>query len=90
MSWQPPPVRVLSEHFARTVALEANKPPTKAGKKLSIMGFRTLKNKAGEKTGYVAPPLTEYISKTYRPQTLHATFCGRLVFVMYSVSGGAT
>jgi hypothetical protein len=32
--------------------LEANKPPTRAGKKLSIMGFRTLPDGS-----YRAPPL---------------------------------
>src|SRR4029077_5689353 len=34
--------REIPHHFERTVALEANKPLTAHGKKLSIMGFRTL------------------------------------------------
>lgn len=68
--------RELPEHFARTVALEANKPPTKAGKKLSIMGFRTLKNKAKEVTGYRAPPLPVFISQPYRPKKVPCLVCG--------------
>jgi 8-oxo-dGTP pyrophosphatase MutT (NUDIX family) len=69
--------RELPEHFARTVALEANKPPTiKNKKKLSIMGYRTLKDAAGNVKGYVAPPLPEYIAKPYKPQKTPCEVCG--------------
>lgn len=63
--------RELPGHFARTVALEANKPETKAGKKLSIMGYETLPGGA-----YRAPPLPEYIAKPYRPRKMPCPVCG--------------
>ncbi len=68
--------RELPEHFAATVELEAAKPPTSAGKKLSIMGYRTKKNRLGEVTGYSAPPLPEYIGRPYKPKTTPCGVCG--------------
>jgi hypothetical protein len=62
----------LPEEFERTAALEANKPPTEAGKKLSIMGYRTLPNGT-----YRAPPLAAYIQKPYRPRRMPCAVCGR-------------
>ncbi len=64
--------RELPRDFARTAALEANKPPTKAGKKLSIMGFRTLPDGS-----YRAPPLAVYIETPYRPRRMPCPVCGR-------------
>lgn len=59
----------LPAQWDRVVALEANKPMTKAtekkmSKKLSIKGFRTLKDKkTGLETGYKHTPLPVYIAK---------------------------
>lgn len=53
-------------HFGMTVELEARKPPTAAGKKLSIMDYRTLKDREGNVTGYRAPMLPEFIAKPYK------------------------
>jgi hypothetical protein len=66
----------LPEVFARTAALETNKPLTKKGKKLSIMGYRTLKDKDGNETGYKAPPLAEFIKGTYKAQPKPCAVCG--------------
>lgn len=68
--------RELPAEFAAAVELEAAKPPTSNGKKLSIMGYRTTKNKLGEVTGYVAPPLPEYIAKPYTPKPMPCGVCG--------------
>jgi hypothetical protein len=62
----------LPDEFARTAALEANKPPTEAGKKLSIMGYRTLPDGS-----FQAPPLAEYIQKPYKPRKVPCAVCGR-------------
>lgn len=62
----------LPEEFARTAALEANKPPTEAGKKLSIMGYRTLPDGS-----YRAPPLAVFIQKPYKPRRMPCSVCGR-------------
>lgn len=51
----------LPDQFAQVAALEAAKPPTKAGHKLSIMGYKTTRNAAGEITAVRAPPLPEYV-----------------------------
>jgi hypothetical protein len=63
--------RELPAHFARTVAMEANKPPTMAGKKLSIAGYETLPN--GD---YRAPPLPEFIAQPYKPKKMPCGVCG--------------
>jgi len=52
--------------------LEANKPPTEAGKKLSIMGYRTLPDGS-----YRAPPLAVFIQKPYKPRRVPCGVCGR-------------
>jgi hypothetical protein len=62
--------------FARTVALEANKPPTSSGKKLSIMGYRAVKDRAGNKVGYKAPPLPQWIEGGYRGKRKPCEICG--------------
>jgi hypothetical protein len=63
--------RELPAHFARTVRLEAEKPPTSSGKKLSIMGYRS--NPDGS---YRAPPLPIFIEGTYRPKKMPCPVCG--------------
>jgi hypothetical protein len=68
--------REQPEVFARVAKLEAEKPPTKRGIKLSIMGFRSLKDRDGQVTGYRAPMLPEYIQGTYRPQAKPCAVCG--------------
>lgn len=60
--------RELPDQFALTAELEARKGPTKAGKKLSIMGYRTLRDAEGDVAGYRAPPLRTYIQGTPRPK----------------------
>jgi hypothetical protein len=66
--------RELPRHFERTVLLEANKPATAQGKKLSIMGFRTLPDGT-----YRAPPLPMYVAQTYRPRRMPCLVCGAAV-----------
>lgn len=68
--------RELPATFAAVAKLEADKPPTKSGKKLSIMGYRGLKDKQGNSIGYKAPPLPEYVQGTYRPKTIPCKVCG--------------
>jgi hypothetical protein len=76
----------LPEQWERVVALEANKPMTKAtekkmSKKLSIKGFRTLKDKkTGKEIGYRHTPLPVYIQKPEKsaPQKLCGV-CGAQV-----------
>jgi hypothetical protein len=63
--------RELPDDFERTVALEANKPVTGQGKKLSIMGYRTRKDGS-----YRAPPLPVYIARPYRPRRMACLVCG--------------
>lgn len=68
--------RELPGEFARTVQLEAQKPITGNGKKLSIMGYRTLKDKNGVPTGeYKAPPLPQFIQGTYKAQQKLCPVC---------------
>lgn len=58
--------RELPGEFARTVKLEADKPPTaKNNVKLSIMGFSSKKNADGTKT-YKPTPLPLYVEKPGR------------------------
>jgi len=68
--------RELPERFAEVAELEASKPPTKGGKKLSIMGYRTLRDHDGTVTGYRAPPLPQFIEGTYRPRPNPCGVCG--------------
>lgn len=70
--------RELPKTFDKIAKLEADKPPTaKNGKKLSIMGYRTLKDKDGNPTGeYRAPPLHEFTNGIYRPKKIPCTVCG--------------
>lgn len=68
--------RDIPRDFAQSVALEASKPPTSSGKKLSIMGFRTLKDRDGTAIGYKANPLPVYIQGTPRPRVQPCTVCG--------------
>lgn len=68
--------RELPATFAQVAELEAKKPPTSSGKKLSIMGYRTLKNKDGSFKGYRAPPLAQFIEGTYRPRPNPCGVCG--------------
>lgn len=67
--------RELPEAFARVVDLEARKPPTSAGHKLSIMGYKTARN-AGEVVGVRAPPLPEYIKGRPQARRRPCTVCG--------------
>jgi len=69
--------RELPESFARTVALEANKPPTaKNGAKLSIKNFRSYKRPDGTKV-YVDTPLPTYIAQAeQRTPPRPCTVCG--------------
>lgn len=69
--------RDLPNRFAQVAQLEADKPPTKKGKKLSIMGYRTLKDAAGVAVGYKAPPLATFIQGTYRPKKQACAVCGQ-------------
>lgn len=62
--------------FAQVAELEARKPPTKTGKKLSIMGYRTLKDRDGNVTGYRAPALPVFVEGNYRPKQKICTVCG--------------
>lgn len=71
--------RELPEQFAKIVQLEADKPLTKKGKKLSIMGYRTLKDRDGNPTGeYRAPPLPVFIQGTYTPKVKTCSVCGEV------------
>jgi hypothetical protein len=63
--------RELPAHFTRTVRLEADKPVTSTGKKLSIMGYRT--NPDGS---YRATPLPMFIQGTYKPRRMPCPVCG--------------
>ena len=69
--------RELPETFDRVVDLEARKPPTaKNGRKLSIMGYRTIKDAAGNVVEVKAPPLPRFIQGTYRPIARTCDVCG--------------
>lgn len=61
----------LPKQFTRVERMEAAKPPTKAGKKLSIMGYRTLPDGT-----YRAPPIREFIKGSYTPKKRPCTVCG--------------
>lgn len=68
--------RELPEQFDQVAQLEADKPLTGNGKKLSIMGYRTLKDRDGNPTGeYRAPPLPEFIRGTYKPKARICEVC---------------
>lgn len=69
--------RELPDDFERIVRLEADKPPTSRGKKLSIMGYRTLYDRNGDQAGYRAPPLPAFIRGTYRQKLNLCTICGQ-------------
>ncbi|RTL28024.1 MAG: hypothetical protein EKK55_05215 [Rhodocyclaceae bacterium] len=64
--------RELPARFASASALEAAKPPTSRGKKLSIMGYRTRPDGS-----YRAPPLPVFIEGRYRPRAQACGVCGR-------------
>lgn len=68
--------RELPDVFARVAQLEARKPPTRSGVRLSIMGFRTLRDDAGRIVGHRAPPLPEFIRTPYRPRARPCDVCG--------------
>jgi len=53
--------RELPEQFAEVAELEARKPPTEAGFKLSIMGFNIKRDTEGNVLKVRAPPLPVYI-----------------------------
>lgn len=67
--------RELPAWFALTEKLESDKPLTKNGRKLSIMGYRTIK-KNGAIVAVKAPPLREFIRGTYRPLKKICPVCG--------------
>lgn len=66
----------LPADFAKVVQLEADKPPTSTGKKLSIMGYRTIKDGEGNYLRHVAPALPVYIAKPYTPKRQLCAICG--------------
>lgn len=68
--------RELPARFEQAVVLEADKPPTKSGKKLSIMGYRSEKVD-GVVVSYKAPPLPVFIETRYRPKKIPCLVCGR-------------
>lgn len=68
--------RELPETFAEVVELEAVKPPTSNGAKLSIKNFRTVKHADGSKT-YKATMLPKLVQGVYRPRPVLCTVCGR-------------
>ena len=79
--------RELPATFATIAKLEADKPLTGPGKKLSIMGFRTFKNGAPKRTkltilrdhagvAYSAPPVTEFVKGDYKPEGEPCAVCG--------------
>lgn len=68
--------RELPQTFAQIVELEAVKPPTSNGAKLSIKDFRTTTHADGSKT-YRAKMLPELIKGVYRPRPAVCSVCGR-------------
>jgi hypothetical protein len=63
--------------FAKVVQLEADKPPTAKNKiKLSIMGFRTIKNDDGSVRERKAPMLPVFVQGSYRAKKAPCTVCG--------------
>lgn len=71
--------RELPAVFDKFVQLEARKPPTAAGHKLSIMGYRTIRDAAGEIVEVQAPPLTEWIRRKARGPRGSCKVCGAIV-----------
>lgn len=67
----------LPDHFNRIAKLELDKPLTSTGKKLSIKGFRTFKDKDGNAIGYEQTPLRQYVLKQERPvRVIPCKVCG--------------
>lgn len=67
----------LPAQFEKVVELEAAKPPTSKGRKLSIMGYRTKKHPVTKEfISYKAPPLPEFIKGSYRVKTKPCGVCG--------------
>lgn len=62
-------------HFDRTALLEENKPPTKAGHKLSIMDYRTHRDADGAIVRVQAPTVREFIAKPYKPRPKPCRVC---------------
>jgi hypothetical protein len=69
--------RERPDTFAQVTALEAAKPPTaKNGIKLSIMGFRTVKNPDGSVKHRKAPTLPMFIEGNYKAKAKPCKVCG--------------
>lgn len=68
--------RELPDYFQKVVDLEARKAPTARGLKLSIMGFRSVKDADGNVTAYKAPPLPEFIQGAYKRKAQPCPVCG--------------
>ncbi len=67
--------RERPEEFAKIAALEADKPVTKNGAKLSIKDFRTVKLADGTKR-YKTKLLPELVKGVYRPKVTPCAVCG--------------
>lgn len=67
------------EDFARVGELEARKPPTSRGHKLSIMAYRSHKDAEGKVIRVDAPPLAEYVQRKARPARKPCKVCGAAV-----------
>jgi hypothetical protein len=73
------------ELFAAVAEMEARKPPTKRGVKLSIMGFRKSAVWKGQPLpqnpvrghDYKAPTLAEYVTGAYKPKRQACGICGQ-------------
>lgn len=78
--------RELPHYWLQVVLLEALKPLTGNGTMLSIMGFRTLYDKAGNKVGYKAPLLPIFIKGEYKPKKKSCEVCGAPVKVRKKMS----
>lgn len=72
--------------FDQVESLEAKKPPTKRGFKLSIMGYRAKKDPVTrEVLSYKAPPVRQFIQGTYRPKLELCEVCGAPVKLQKAV-----
>lgn len=71
--------RSLPEQFGRVEQLEERKPPTSKGFKLSIMGFRKLKDEHGNVLSYKAPKIRDWIKGVYKPRLDGCPVCGAAV-----------
>jgi hypothetical protein len=71
--------RELPGQFAEVAGLEARKPPTKAGHKLSIMGYRTVRDAEGAIVEVKAPPIGEWIQRKARGSRKPCLVCGAKV-----------